>query len=183
MPQDAHAKPVAGPDEAAVRVPKLWPLVLILATPVLIGLGVFLKRYRGTDRTAMALGVLVGGGLCLVVGLAWFQHRFGGAAMSRQRLRWIGFRWGSLGGSCAGGVAVVLLAARWAIDQLSGPVGEHFAPAFFRALSALWWTTLPSLPTYLAFGIVVGAAIGLGVAETIGACAGPAQRVVPPRHG
>jgi hypothetical protein len=151
----------------------LWPIVLILATPVAIGVGVFLKRYRGTDRTAMALGVLVGAGLCLVLGLAWFQQRFGGTAMSRQSLRWIGFRWGAMGGACAGGVGVVLLAARWAIDQLGGPVGEQFAPAFSRALLALWWTTLPGLPAYLAVGILLGAILGLGVAEAIGSCARP----------
>jgi hypothetical protein len=36
---------------------------------------------------------------------------------------------------------------------------------------ALWWTTLPGLPAYLAVGIVMGAVLGLGVAEAIGACA------------
>lgn len=157
--------------EATVRIPRLWPIVLILATPVAIGVGVFLKRYRGTDRTAMALGVLVGAGLCLVLGLAWFQQRFGGTVMSRPSLRWIGFRWGAMGGACAGGVGVVLLAARWAIDQLGGPVGEQFTPAFLRALLALWWTTLPGLPTYLAVGMALGALLGLGVAEAVGSCA------------
>ena len=164
----------------AVRIPRLWPVVVILATPVLIGLGVFLKRYRGTDRTAIALAVLVGGGLCLVAGLAWFQRRFSGAAMNRQSLRWVGFRWGAVAGACAGGVGVVLLAVRWAIDQLGGPVGEQFLPAFLRALSALWWTTLPGLPAYLAVGVVLGVVLGLAVAETVGACA---ERLpgVPPR--
>lgn len=164
----------------AVRIPRLWPVAVILVTPVLIGLGVFLKRYRGTDRTAMALAVLVGGGLCLVAGLVWFQRRFGGAAMSRQSLRWVGVRWGAVAGACAGGVGVVLLAVRWAIDQLGGPVGEQFLPAFLRALSALWWTTLPGLPAYLAVGVVLGVGIGLAVAEAVGACA---KRVpgVPPR--
>ena len=159
--------------DAQVRIPRLWPIVLILATPVAIGAGVFLKRYRGTDRTAMALGVLVGTGLCLVLGLAWFQQRFGGSAMSRQSLRGIGVRWGAAGGACAGGVGVVLLAARWAIDQLGGPVGERFAPAFSRALLALWWTTLPGLVVYLAVGVLLGAILGLGVAEAIGSCARP----------
>ena len=154
-----------------IRIPTLWPLIVILATPVAIGLGVFLKRYRGTDRTAMALGVLVGTGLFLILGLAWFQRRFGGAPMSRQDLRWIGFRCGAIGGACAGGVGVVLLAVRWAIDQLGGPAGEQFLPAFLRAFSALWWTTLPGLPAYLAVGIVLGGVCGLLVAEAIGACA------------
>jgi hypothetical protein len=154
-----------------VRIPQLWPIVALLATPVGLGLGVFLKRYRGTDRTAMALGVLVGGGLCLILGLAWFQRRFGGTAMTRQSLRRIGFRCGAAGGFCAGGVGVLLLAARWAIDQLGGPAGERFGPAFLRALAALWWTTLPGLPAYLAVGILLGAAVGLIAAEAIGACA------------
>ena len=171
MRNEAQAFEATTRSGAAVRIPRLWPVVAILATPVLIGLGVFLKRYRGTDRTAMALGVLVGSGLCLVVGLAWFQRRFSGAAMSRQGLRWVGFRWGAVAGACAGGVGVVLLAVRWAIDQLGGPVGEQFLPAFLRALSALWWTTLPGLPAYLAVGVVLGGAIGLAVAEAVGACA------------
>ncbi len=161
-----------------VRIPRLWPIVAILATPVLIGVGVFLKRYRGTDRTAMALGVLIGVGLCLLLGLAWFQRRFGGTTMSRQRLRWIGFRWGAVGGACAGGVGVMLLAVRWAIDQLGGPVGEQFVPAFLRALAALWWTTLPGLPAYLAVGVVLGVAVGLIVAEAVGACAKPIPGVL-----
>ena len=171
MRNETPAFEAAARGAAAVRIPRLWPLVVLLATPVLIGLGVFLKRYRGTDRTAMALGVLIGGGLCLILGLAWFQRRFGGTAMSRQSLRWVGFRWGAVGGACAGGVGVVLLAVRWAIDQLGGPVGEQFTPAFFRALAALWWTTLPGLPAYLAVGVVLGGVIGLAVAEAVGACA------------
>jgi hypothetical protein len=154
-----------------VRVPRLWPMVGILATPVALGLGVFLRRYRGADRTAMALGVLVGAGICLVVALAWFQRRFGGKKMDRQTLRWTGFRVGAIAGGCAGGIGIVLLAVRWAIDQLGGPVGEQFGPAFLRALLALWWKTLPGLPAYLAAGIVLGGVLGLGAAEAIGACA------------
>ena len=154
-----------------VRVPRLWPMVGILATPVVLGLGVFLRRYRGADRTAMALGVLVGAGICLIASLAWFQRRFGGTEMDRQTLRWTGFQWGAIAGGCAGGVGIVLLAVRWAIDQLGGPVGEQFGPAFLRALLALWWKTLAGLPAYLAAGIVLGGALGLGVAEAVGACA------------
>jgi hypothetical protein len=153
-----------------VRVPQLWPIIAILATPVGIGLGVFLKRYRGTDRTAMALGVLVGAGLCLILGLAWFQRRLGGGVVTRQALRRIGFRCGAVAGACAGGAGVFLLAVRWAIDQLGGPAGERFGAAFLRAVAALWWTTLPGLPAYLAVGILLGSALGLIVAETIGAC-------------
>jgi hypothetical protein len=170
-PQEPRSSEGAPQGDATVRIPGLWPIVVILATPVAIGLGVFLKRYRGTDRTAMALAVLVGTGICLVLALAWFQRRFGGVAMRRQTLRWIGFRWGAAGGACAGGIGVVLLAARWAIDQLGGPVGEQFAPAFSRALVALWWTTVPGLPVYLAVGTLLGAILGLGVAEAIGSCA------------
>jgi hypothetical protein len=180
MRADARTTAAAPGERPAVRIPTLWAPILILATPVALGLGVFLKRYRGTDRTAMALGVLVGTGLCLLLGLAWFQRRFGGAPMSRQRLRRIGFRCGAIAGACAGGVGVLLLAVRWAIDQLGGPAGEQFLPAFLRAFSALWWTTLPGLPAYLAVGIVVGGAVGLIVAEAIGACAKPSPS--PPLH-
>jgi uncharacterized membrane protein AbrB (regulator of aidB expression) len=179
--QDEERASAAGPrGGATIRIPQLWPIVAILATPVGLGLGVFLKRYRGTDRTAMALGVLVGAGLCLILGLAWFQRRFGGMPMARHSLRRIGFRCGAFAGLCAGGVGVLLLAARWAMDQLGGPAGERFGPAFVRALVALWWTTLPSLPAYLAVGVVLGAALGLMVAEAVGACAkripGPPSR-------
>ncbi len=167
---------------AVVRVPQLWPVVVILATPVAIGVGVFLKRYRGADRTAMALSVLVGVGICLILGLAWFQRRFGGTAVSRQSLRWIGFRSGAVAGVCAWGVGVALLAARWAIDQLGGPVSERFGPAFTRALSVLWWTTLPGLPAYLAAGIVLGAVLGLVVAEAVGACARRVPAAPDPRR-
>jgi hypothetical protein len=171
MRDDAAGRTATTRGGTAVRIPRLWSIVGILATPVALGLGVFLRRYRGADRTAMALGVLVGAGICLVVGLAWFQRRFGGTKMDRQTLRWTGFRVGAIAGGCAGGIGIVLLAVRWAIDQLGGPVGEQFGPAFLRALLALWWKTLPGLPAYLAAGIVMGGVLGLGVAEAIGACA------------
>jgi hypothetical protein len=160
--------------EGTVRVPRLWPIVGILATPVAIGLMVFLRRYRGTDRTAMALAVLVGIGLCLVVGLAWFQRRFGGTELKRQRLRWIGFRCGAIAGVCAGAVGVILLAVRWAIDQLGGPVGEQFGPAFLRAVTALWGELSSGLPAYLGAGVMMGSVFGLIAAEAICACS---QRV------
>jgi hypothetical protein len=171
MRDDAAGRTATTRGGTAVRVPRLWPIVGILATPVALGLGVFLRRYRGADRTAMALGVLVGAGICLVVSLAWFQRRFGGTKMDPQTLRWTGFRVGAIAGGCAGGIGMVLLAVRWAIDQLGGPVGEQFGPAFLRALLALWWKTLPGLPAYLAAGIVLGGVLGLGVAEAIRACA------------
>jgi len=158
-------------DDGLVRIPRLWPIVGILATPVIIGLMVFLRRYRGTDRTAMALAVLVGIGVCLVFGLAWFQRRFGGTEMNRQRLRWIGFRCGAVAGVCAGAVGVNLLAVRWAIDQLGGPVGEQFGPAFLRALAALGGELSSGLPAYLGAGVMMGSVFGLITAEAIGACA------------
>ncbi len=118
----------------------------------------------------MALAVRVGIGLCLVVGLAWFQRRYGGAAMGRSRLRWIGFRSGAIAGVCAGAVGVILLAVRWAIDQLGGPVGEQFSPAFLRALAALWGELSSGLPAYLGAGVMMGSLFGLATAEAIGAC-------------
>jgi hypothetical protein len=154
----------------AVRIPRLWAIVGILAAPVAIGLTVFLRRYRGTDRTAMALAVLVGIGLCLVIGLAWFQRRYGGTELGRKRLRWIGFRSGAIAGVCAGAVGVILLAIRWAIDQLGGPVGEQFSPAFLRALTALWGELSSGLPAYLGAGVMMGSLCGLATAEAIGAC-------------
>jgi len=166
-----------------IRVPRLWAVVGILTTPAAIGLLVFLRRYRGADRTAMALGVLVGIGLCAAAGLAWFQRRFGGTEMSRRRLQWIGFRCGAVAGVCAGAVAVILLAIRWAIDQMGGPVGEQFIPAFLRALMALWVEMFTGLPAYLAVGIVVGSLLGLGIAEAIGACSRRVPAASSPKRG
>ena len=167
----------------AIQVPRLWAVVGILTTPVAIGLLVFLRRYRGADRTAMALGALVGIGLCAVAGLAWFQRRFGGTEMSRRRLQWIGFRCGAVAGVCAGAVAVILLAVRWAIDQMGGPVGEQFIPAFLRALMALWVEMFTGLPAYLAVGIVVGSLLGLGIAEAIAACSRRVPAASSPKRG
>jgi hypothetical protein len=166
-----------------IRVPRLWAVVGILTTSAAIGLLVFLRRYRGADRTAMALGVLVGIGLCAVVGLAWFQRRFGGMEMSRRRLQWIGFRCGAVAGVCTGAVAVILLAVRWAIDQMEGPVGEQFIPAFLRALMALWVEMFTGLPAYLAAGIVMGSLLGLGIAEAIAACSRRVPAASSPKRG
>ena len=174
---------MATTNDDAIRIPQLWAVVGILATPGVSGLLVFLRRYRGADRTAMALGVLVGIGLCTVVGLAWFQRRFGGTEMSRGRLRWIGFRCGAVAGVCAGAVGVILLAVRWAIDQMGGPVGEKFIPAFLRALMALWVEMTIGLPAYLAVGIVMGSLLGLGIAEAIGACSRRIPVALSPKRG
>ncbi len=94
--------------------------------------------------------------------------------MSRVRLRWIGVRCGAVAGVSAGAIGVVLLAVRWAIDQMGGPVGELFVPAFYRGLMSLWSELFAGLPSYLAFGVMVGSIFGLGIAEAIGACS---QRV------
>ncbi len=59
--------------QETLRIPRLRAVVVALAILVTIGLLVFLQRYRGADRTAMALSLLTGGGLCLVVALAWFR--------------------------------------------------------------------------------------------------------------
>jgi len=140
----------------------------VVATLVLVGLGVFLRRYRGADRTAMALAMLVGAGLCLILGLAWFQRRFGGATMTRRRLREIGLRAGAIAGLGTNGVGVGLLAVRWAFDQQAGPTGDRFLPAFLRALSVLGSELVAGLPAFLAMGAVIGSLVGLGIAEAIG---------------
>ncbi len=159
-----------------VRIPRLWAVVLALGTLVIIGLVVFFRRYRGADRTAMALSLLVGGGLCLVLALIWFQGRFNGMVMMRRQLQGIGLRHGAVAGVFAGGIGVILLAVRWAIDQQAGPAGDPFLPAFFRALVALGLQMAVSLPAYLAVGAVVGGLVGLAVAEAIGISA---ERVPP----
>lgn len=53
--------------------------------------------------------------------------------MTRLALWGIGLRSGAVSGICTRGVGVVLLAVRWAIEQLSGPAGGPFFP---------WWATL-----------------------------------------
>lgn len=154
--------------QEAIRIPRLRAVIVALAILVTIGLLVFLQRYRGADRTAMALSLLTGGGLCLVVALAWFQRRFCGRVMTRRDLWRIGLRSGAVAGVCTAGVGVCLLAVRWAIDQLAGPAGERFLPAFLRALVALGLEMALGFPAYLAVGAVVGVLSGLIVAEAIG---------------
>ena len=161
----------------AIRIPRLQAVVVALATLVIIGFLVFLQRYRGADRTAMALSLLMGGGLCLVAALIWFQGRFRGMAMTRRQLWGIGLRYGAIAGVFAGGVGTVLLAVRWAIDQQAGPAGDLFLPAFLRALMTLGLRMTTGFPAYLAVGAVVGALAGLAVAEAIGISA---ERLPPP---
>ena len=152
----------------SIRIPRLRAVVLALASLVIIGLGVLFQRYRGADRTAMALSVLVGAGLCLIAGLSWFQCRFGGDLMPRQRLWGIGVRCGALAGAFTSGGGIVLLSVRWALDQQAGPVGGPFMPAFLRALGSLGFEMSIGLLAYSAVGAVMGALTGLGIAEAIG---------------
>jgi hypothetical protein len=165
-----------------VRVPCFWPAVAILVTPVLLGVGVFLRRYRGTDRTALALAVLVGIGLALLCGLAWFQAFWGGREVSRTQLRWAGFRIGGIAGLAAGPIALGLLGVRWAIDQLGGPVGEQFLPALMKALGALMLELLSGLPVFAVLSMLLGALAGWGVAEVIVACCPRHSPLLKPRE-
>jgi hypothetical protein len=158
-------------------------VVAALATLVAIGLVVFLRRYRGADRTAMALSLLIGAGFCLAVTLAWFQRQFGGEIMTRGRLRGIGIRWGAGAGACTGGAGVSLLAVRWAMDQGSGPLGEPFLPSFLRAMATLGLEMATGLPAYLAVGALVGALAGLAVAQGIGISTGRLKPLVPGTPG
>lgn len=159
-----------------IRIPRLRAFVVALATVVVIGLLVFLQRYRGADRTAMALSVLGGAGLCLVVALIWFQRRWSGQVMTRLSLWGIGLRSGAVSGVCTSGVGIVLLALRWAMDQRTAPAGDLFVPAFFHALASLGVETARAFPAYVAAGAVVGALVGVAVAEAIGISA---ERIAP----
>jgi hypothetical protein len=163
-----------------IRIPRLRAFVVALATLVVIGLLVFLQRYRGADRTAMVLSVLGGTGLCLVVALIRFQRRWSGQAMTRRSLWGIGLRSGAVAGICTSGVGVCLLALRWAMDQRVAPGGDLFLPAYFHALVALGVEMARALPAYAAAGAVVGALVGLAVAEAIGISAERIAQEVPP---
>jgi len=169
-----------GRRQEAIRIPRLRAFVASLATLAVIGILVFLQRYRGADRTAMALSVLGGAGLCLVVALIRFHLRWSGQAMSRFTLWGIGLRSGAVAGVCTIGVGIVLLAVRWAIDQRAGPVWDPFLPAFFRALKALGIEMARGLPAFVAAGAVVGALVGVAVAEAIGISAERIPPTVPP---
>ncbi len=163
-----------------IRIPRLLAFVTALATLVVIGLLVFLQRYRGADRTAMALSVLGGAGLCLVAALTWFQRRYSGQVMTRLTLWGIGLRNGAVAGVCNTGVSVVLLALRWAIDRQASPTGVLFLPAFLHALGSLGMEMARAFPAYVAAGAVVGALVGLVVAEAIGISAERIPPTVPP---
>ena len=115
--------------------------------------------------------------------------------MTRGRLREIGLRAGILAGLGAVAVSAGLLALRWALDQQASVVAERLGPAFVRAVQALAVSLASGLPAYLALGAVIGALVGLGVAEAIwtsvrpgatrafdeasGAAATPASRATP----
>ena len=153
--------------EEAVRIPRLRAVVVSLGTLVLIGILVFMQRYRGADRTAIALSILGGAGVCLVVALFRFHCKFSGQVVTRLSLWGIGLRSGAVAGLCATVVGVVLLAVRWAIDQLGGPTGDLFLPAFLRALISLGRGMAASFPAYMAAGAAMGALLGVVVAELI----------------
>jgi high-affinity Fe2+/Pb2+ permease len=55
-----------------IRIPRLQAVVVALASLVIIGFLVFLQRYRGADRTAMALSLLMWLIAFLAVGGEWF---------------------------------------------------------------------------------------------------------------
>jgi|GEM_PF-932315 len=154
--------------EETIRIPRLRAVIAALATLVAIGLVVFLQRYRAADRTALALSLLTGAGLCLVAALALFQLLFSGEPMSRRELRGFGLRWGAVMGICTSGVSPTLLAVRWAIDERASPVGGHFVQAFLSALGTLGVEMVLGFPAYVAVGAVVGALTGWAVAEAIG---------------
>ena len=163
-----------------IRIPRLRGFVVALAMLVVLGLLVFLQRYRGADRTAMVLSMLGGAGMCLVVALIWFQRRWSGQVMTRLNLWGVGLRSGAVAGICTSGFGVVLLALRWAIDQRSGPAAEPVLPAFLRALATLGMEMASGIPAFLAAGAAVGALVGFAVAEVIGISAERIPPTLPP---
>ena len=100
--------------------------------------------------------------------------------MTRRSLWGIGLCSGAVAGVCTSGVGVGLLALRWALDQRAAPGGDLFVPAFFHALAALGMEMAQTLPAYAAAGAVVGALVGLAVAEAIGISAERVTQGVPP---
>jgi hypothetical protein len=153
--------------DRTIRIPSLRAVAGILSVLVTIGLVVFLRRYRGADRTAIAFGLTVGAGLCLMVAMLWFQHRFAGSTMTRRSLRRIGLKSGAVAGGATIGPLIGLLALRWGIDQTASPAGDHFLPAFLRAFSVLAVEMVWGIPQYLVIGAVLGALAGLFLAEVL----------------
>jgi len=151
-----------------IRVPRLRAFLVALAGIVTLGALAFLRRYRSTDRTALALGLLVGGGVCLVVALAWFQRRYGGSVLQRRQLWRSGIRAGVVAGIGTTVLAVILLAARWALDQRMSPAAEAFGPGFLAALRDFVQPMSLGALGYLAAGGAAGGLVGLLVAELIG---------------
>jgi hypothetical protein len=166
--------------EEVVCIPRLRAVVVSLGILVLIGILVFLQRYRGADRTAIALSILGGAGFCLVVALFRFHCKFSDHVMTRLSLWGIGLRSGAAAGLCATVIGVVLLAVRWAIDQQERPAGDLFLPAFLHALASLGRGMAASFPAYMAVGAVVGALLGLVVAEAIAVSAKRMPPLAPP---
>jgi hypothetical protein len=66
---------------------------------------------------------------------------------------------------------VILLAARWALDQRVSPAAEAFGPGFLTALHAFAQQMSLGAVVYLAVGGGVGGLVGLLVAEVIGIAA------------
>jgi hypothetical protein len=171
------------PASENVRVPRLRAVVALLLPVVATGLVVFLRRYRGTDRTAVALALLTAVGLCLMIALAWAQRRFGGKVTTAGRVREAGLHAGLVAGLCTAAVGAALLAIRWASDQQTSPAAEVWLEAFARALATLGVSLASGLPAYLAVGGVLGALAGLGTAEIVLGCAAPLGRAERPAGG
>jgi len=151
-----------------IRVPRLRAFLVALSGVVALGVLVFLRRYRSTDRTALVLGLLVGAGVCLVLALAWFQWRFAGTSMPRRRLWRAGVRYGVIAGIGTILLGVILLAARWALDQRMSPAAEAFGPGFVAALRDFGQQMVGGAAAFLVAGGAVGGLVGLLVSEVIG---------------
>lgn len=151
-----------------IRVPRLRAFLVALSGVVALGVLVFLRRYRSTDRTALVLGLLVGAGVCLVLALAWFQWRFAGTSMPRRQLWRAGVRYGVVAGIGTLIVGVILLAVRWALDQRLSPAAEAFGPGFLGALRDFAQQMVGGAAAFLVAGGAIGGLVGLLVAEVIG---------------
>ena len=151
-----------------IRVPRLRAFLVALSGVVALGVLVFLRRYRSTDRTALVLGLLASAGVCLVLALACFQWRFAGTSMPRRRLWRAGGRYGVIAGIGTILLGVIFLAARWALDQRMSPAAEAFGPGFLTALQDFGQQMVGGAAAFLAAGGVVGGLVGLLVTEVIG---------------